>query len=516
LLAVAARAIVARMTARTILAAALLILVTGVAACEAKKEAKPAPPPPGTPVVMPGEAGSAAGPAPTATPLTPLAKDPGGAIGKPRWGVGLGGLEIDVARDVTADADGDAFVAGYFEGEATFGALGKRTSAGASDAFVAKIGKDGAPAWVRTFGAKREDVANAVAVDAKGNVAVAGNFLDDLAIDKLSARSTNSDDLFVLGLGPDGSAAWLWTAGGIGSDGANAIAAHPAGGWVVGGSFLDVAEIGPHKFKSLGGPDAFLAKLAATGEVEWALQLGGRYGDTVQRIAVDPAGSIYVLAQFADTASFGGEPLVAAGNAGVDIAVAKYDASGHHLWSKRFGNELEDGARGLAVDPAGNITFAGSFEKAIELGGKSYTSAGESDIFVVHLSTDGAFQWARVWGSPREDVGHGVAADAAGNAVITGWFQGAVDFGSGELTSAGNKDVFVTKLDATGALVWVQTFGDRDHDQGRAIAVDGQGQPVVTGIFRFRLADVTPPIESVHAAGDKAPKPDTFVLALAR
>src|SRR5262245_18344944 len=109
---------------------------------------------------------------------------------------------MDVACDVTADAAGNVFVAGYSEGEATFGPLGKRTSAGASDAFVAKIGSDGAPASVRTFGAKREDVANAVSVDAKGHVAVAGNFLDDLAVDKLSAKSTNSDDLFVLGLSP--------------------------------------------------------------------------------------------------------------------------------------------------------------------------------------------------------------------------------------------------------------------------------------------------------------------------
>jgi hypothetical protein len=502
--------------------------------CEAKKEpAPPPPPPPGTPVVT-AQDGGAATTAPAA-PLPQLAADPGGATGAPRWGLALGGLGSDAPRGIAVDAAGASYLAGYFEAEMTFGKLGTRAPAPPdtsklaanakpplprSDAFVVRIDAAGAPTWVQTFGASREDVANGVAVDAKGNLAVTGNFLDALTIgsgtDALSAKAAGSDDVFVAAFTPDGTPTWLWTSGGIDSDGGNAIAAHPDGGWVVAGSFSASAELGPQRFKSQGATDAFLVKLAPGGEVQWALQLGGRYADTILGAATDPAGSIYVLGQFSDTASVGGAPLVAAGNAGVDVFLAKYDAGGKHLWSTRFGNELDDGARGLAVDPAGNVTVTGSFEKTIQIGTETFQSHGETDIYVARFGTDGAFRWARAWGSKRDDVGHAVAADAAGNAIVTGWFQDTVDIGGASVTSKGNKDVLIAKLDAKGATVWARAYGDRDHDQGRAIAVDGKGEPTVAGVFRFTLDAVKPPLESVHAAGDKAPRSDVFVLHLDR
>jgi hypothetical protein len=499
------------MTARAV----LLIASCALAACEPpKKETKKEEPAPtaGTPVATPGAA-----PAAPAAPLPGLAADPGGATGAPRFGVAFGGLATDAPRDVAVDGDGNVAVAGYFEGEATFGALGARTPAGKSDAFVARLAASGAPSWVQTFGAARDDVANGVAIDGKGNVAVTGNFLDTLTLGQGTAKAAGSDDIYVARFSPDGTPDWVWTAGGIESDGGNTIAAHPQGGWVVAGSFMGKAELGPHTFKSLGGPDAFLARLADSGEVMWALQLGGTYADTIVRVVTDPAGSIYVLGQFADKANFGGEILQAAGNAGVDVAIAKYDPSGKHLWSTRFGNPLDDAAHGLAVDPAGNVVVTGSFEKTITIGQDTFTATGESDVYVARFTTDGALQWAKAWGSTREDIGHGVAMDASGNAFVTGWFQETIDVGAPEaLTSKGNKDVLLLKLDPAGRTLWARGFGDRDHDQSRGIAVDGKGRPVVAGVFRFTLDLVTPALESARAPNDKAPRTDAFVIGFDR
>src|SRR6188474_495071 len=98
-----------------------------------------------------------------AAPPPPPAEDRGGATGKPRWGIGFGGLGTDAPRAVATGPDGDVYVAGYFDGEIDFGAAGKRAAAAkaaapdpagkagktskpnqpASDAFVVKIIGDG-------------------------------------------------------------------------------------------------------------------------------------------------------------------------------------------------------------------------------------------------------------------------------------------------------------------------------------------------------------------------------------
>jgi hypothetical protein len=150
--------------------------------------------------------------------------------------------------------------------------------------------------------------------------------------------------------------------------------------------------------------------------------------------------------------------------------------------------------------------------------GDEHTSLGEADAFVARYTTDGKLAWARTYGAEREAIAYGVGADAAGNTVTTGWFQGSVDFGKGPLVSKGNKDVFAVKLDPSGGLIWAQRWGDHDHDQGRGVAVDDHGAAIVVGIYRFALSldTVSPALESVRAEGDRIPKPDAFVIKLDR
>lgn len=456
------------------------------------------------------------------TPLPALVSDTSGATGKPMWSAAFGGLGIDAPKAIAVGADGSAYVVGYFEGELDLGPLGKHASAGKSDAFVVKITPDGKLAWGKTFGAGREDVANGVAV--RGDkIVVVGSFLDQLDLGEFHHKAVGSDDIFVVELDADGNVQWLWTVGGIDSDGANAVVAMPDGGWAIGGSFSDAIDIGSQHLKSKGRTDGVLIKLAATGDVEWAKTFGGRYDDTILHVASDANGNVYVQGHFKDTSDWGGKPLVAAGGSDNDIVLAKYDANGDHVWSQRFGNQFNDVAGGIAVDPAGHITMVGSFDKSISFGpGDEHTSLGEADAYIARFTSDGKPEWARTFGSEREDVAWGVAADSAGNTVTTGWFQNSVDFGrGGAIASKGNKDVFAIKLDPKGSPLWIQTWGDHDHDQGRGVALDDHGQALVVGIFRFTLAvGDLPPLQSKRDESNpvlsKAPPPDVFVVKLAR
>lgn len=494
-------------------------VVIALVSCSTKHEPKPTQTKPPEPAPAPAPKK----PLPT-TPLPPLSADPGGATGKPIWQAGFGGLGIDAARAVAVDASGDVYVAGYFDGEIDFGGtIGKKPSAGGSDGFVAKLGGgDGKLAWAQTFGAKRDDLANGIAV--RGDkVVVVGQFLDELKLGEFDHKAVGSDDLFVAAFDRAGAVQWLWTLGGIDSDGANCVAATPDGGWVIGGSFTDSITIGTQTIKSKGKTDGLLVKLAASGDLEWVKTFGGRYDDTILHLAVDANGNIYVQGHFKDTADWGGKPLTAAGGSDNDVVLAKYDANGDHVWSQRFGNSFNDVAGGVAVDPAGHVTMVGSFENkgSISFGeGDEHVSLGEADVYVAHFTSDGKLEWAHSYGGARDDVAWGVAVDAAGNIVTTGWFWNTVDFGKGMRTSKGNKDVFALKLDPKGATVWAQSWGDHDHDQGRAVAIDDKGNSIVAGLYRFKLDVVGPPIESHRDESNpvlaKAPKPDVFVVELAR
>src|SRR5580692_3772018 len=124
-----------------------------------------APPPTGTGSSAPPGTASDAG-APPAKPPTPL------AVGQ--WSSRVGGPQADTGGAVVSDATGASVVVGTFQGTATFGSV-PFTSAGAIDFFVAKYGSDGELAWARVFGGSGNDAASGVALDASGDVLVAGS-----------------------------------------------------------------------------------------------------------------------------------------------------------------------------------------------------------------------------------------------------------------------------------------------------------------------------------------------------
>ncbi|MBI4704729.1 MAG: SBBP repeat-containing protein, partial [Deltaproteobacteria bacterium] len=82
----------------------------------------------------------------------------------------------------------------------------------------------------------------------------------------------------------------------------------------------------------------------------------------------------------------------------------------------------------------------------VDFGGGPLVSAGSNDIYVLKLNPSGQHLSSKRFGSSGQDYGQAVALDANGNALVTGYFSGTVDFGGAPLTSAGSTDIFVLKL----------------------------------------------------------------------
>ena len=157
----------------------------------------------------------------------------------------------------------------------------------------------------------------------------------------------------------------------------------------------------------------------------------------------------------------------------LDIFVAKFNpTNGSHLWSKRFGDSNNDIAWGVAVDGGGNAVVTGYFRGSVNFGGGNLTSAGSNDVFVAKLDFSDNHVWSKRFGDADDDFAEGIGVDAAGNVLIAGSFSGKIDFGGGSLVSAGQRDIFLAKLDAAGNHRWSKRFGDANSDIAHDVALE--------------------------------------------
>jgi hypothetical protein len=225
-------------------------------------------------------------------------------------------------------------------------------------------------------------------------------------------------------------------------------------------------------------------KLDPSGSFLWAKGFGGAGFEQNISVAVDGAGSVAIVSWFDQSIDFGGGAIASAG--GIDVAAAKLDADGEHIWSRGFGGPDNQYSFGIAADAAGNVVVGGSFSESVDLGQGQVASAGSRDIFIVKLDTAGVPVWSRHLGDQRLQEVLDVAIDDAGRVLVTGEYEGVLDFGDGALDEApvGDVNAFVAKLSATGETLWSEGLGEPVVNQwGTGVASDGAGNVLVTGFF---------------------------------
>jgi hypothetical protein len=155
-----------------------------------------------------------------------------------------------------------------------------------------------------------------------------------------------------------------------------------------------------------------------------------------------------------------------------------------HAWSKRFGDSKTQAPPLVAVGPLGDIAITGSFEGAVNLGGGTLASAGDSDVFVAKLNSDGEHVWSKRFGDSNQQTVAGIGVMGSGGPIIiAGHFLGELDFGVVKLESGVNFDVFVAKLQSDGQVVWAKSFTGLGPQEVRAAAVDADGNIYLTGLF---------------------------------
>lgn len=327
------------------------------------------------------------------------------------------------------------------------------------------------------------DEANDVAVDAAGNVYVAG---------WTDASGPSGADGWVIKLTPDATQILYTVAlGGSGFDVANALTVDAAGDvYVVGEtSSADFPTVNPFQPRRNGDSDVWIAKLSSSGAVLYASYYGGSSNESASAIAVGPTGSVYIGGK---TSSWdlphatGFQPVFGGGF--TDGFVLKIDVEGNPLQATYLGGRDDDSVHAVAVDAndrAHMTGVTGSFDFPLASPFQAGFGGGSTDAFVATLAADGAsLTHSSFLGGTDFDSAIGIAVDQTGATYVTGK-TASFDFPTRtphKPFQSGFSDAFLTKITADGsALVYSTYFGAEGDDIAKEVVVDAHGVAHISG-----------------------------------
>jgi len=352
-------------------------------------------------------------------------------------------------------------------------------------------------------GGSEYEAGSALALDGEGNVLVTGYTLSSnfpTTAGAYDASHNGSNDVFVFKLAAGGDSLHYGTfVGGSASEMGNALALDGAGNALVTGYTKSPGfptTPGAYDTSHNGDSDVFLFKLAAGGDsLLYSTFVGGVGSEGGGDLALDGEGNILIRGG-THSSDFPTTPGAydTSHNGETDIFVFKLAAGGGSLLYSTFvGGDSEDRGSALALDGAGNVVVTGNtYSSDFPTTPGAYDTdrgdfgVGDYDVIVFKLAAGGdALLYSTFVGGDNTDSASALALDGDGDVVVTGSTYSS-DFpttaGAYDTSFNGGVDVFVFRLAAGGDSLPYSTFvGGFSADSGRALALDGAGNVLVTG-----------------------------------
>lgn len=351
---------------------------------------------------------------------------------KREWVVSHDSQKSEFAMRIGIDGAGNVFVVG-----------GRVIAKTDLDYLTIKYDNAGNLAWERTYNGPGNDydLANAMAVDRKGNVYVTGE----------SAGAGGSSDIATIKYNRKGVAKWIsryGNPGGFNEDNAYAIAVDASSQVYVAGMATLSQGVGSFSFP------AVTIKYNSLGKKQWvgSYQGSGKGPNVADAVAVDDNGNVYAA--------------VWSSGKSTDITTVKYDKAGKQQWAARYEGPSDDIPVAIAVDKSGSVYVLGA----------TTTSSG-LDYVTIKYDQGGNKSWAVPYNSPEncDDTPIDMAVDGSGNVYVTGTACSGLNDPRG--------DYLTVKYNGSGVKQWAARFNGRatDWDRANALALDSNGNVYITG-----------------------------------
>jgi uncharacterized delta-60 repeat protein len=346
----------------------------------------------------------------------------------------------DEAYSIQRTKDGGFIVAGYMTISGTN-----------TDAWVLKLDPDGNIQWQKVFGGPFPDVAYEVKESSDGSFIVAGS--------SVTSAPTRLTDGFIVKLDSNGNFVWSLTYGGTDHDEFRSLTIYQE-------SVTEyIIVTGYTRSFGAGGEDAWILKVnSSDGSIEWQKTYGTPNNDRFQRVITSSYnGSIsYVFAgrTFSSSTNF-------------DLWVMITDKDGNIQMSKKYYypslSPGEEWAWDIKETPDGAFVVG-------DLAGR-YIGSGGRDIWILKIRKDnGEIIWQKAFGRPNDDEARSILVEENGDIILAGTARSLV-------SSSGNYDIWILRLDKDGNLKWQKVFGllDSNEDKASSICLSDDGNFVVAG-----------------------------------
>jgi hypothetical protein len=343
---------------------------------------------------------------------------------------------------------------------------------------------DPSSSWQRTYGTSSSDAARSVvAVDNEGFVMAGWT----------KATVSGNEDFYYMKVNTSSKFIWDGEFGGTGVDYAWSIVQAPDNGFAIAGltystgagnsdvQLTKIDQAGSHVWdKAYGGPgweegyavkttvdggyiltgwsqtyglrDLYLVKTNSSGDTLWTRKFGGAANETGYDVCrADQNGFVVV----------GGTESYGAGQQ--DVYRLRVADGGDSLWSRTYGGAGREFAASVVPSGTGGYLMAGATQSF---------GAGGYDVYAVMTDANGDSLWAEAFGGAGDDIAWAAAPTSDGGFVLVG---------ETDSYGAGQKDVYLIKLDNSGSLLWQRTFGGPLGDAGYSVAPLSGGGFIVAG-----------------------------------
>jgi hypothetical protein len=350
-----------------------------------------------------------------------------------------------------------------------------------------------------------------ITTDSSENVIITGYFSGyhdfDPGPTDLLIQAVGAHDFYVVKLDPSGNLLWVKTFPSTANPGASnkaySVVTDSSDNIYVSGSYYGPIDFDPgpgvHTLTPVTAVSlGFVFSLDSNGDFRWAHSLP-LYGNTLSDnhdMAYGNDGSIILADRFSNTTDFdlGLGVFEVTPSSSNDLYVLKLDLDGNFVWVKTFEGYFQS-YYALTTHDSGNIFLSGIFSSSVDLdpgpGVQSITSVGFTDGYIIKLTDLGDLVWAKTFSGVDDVEPTEIDVDGQQNVYVSGLFTGSPDFDPGigtvPLTSAGNDDIFLLKLDQNGDFEWAHNYGGNGVDFKMSVCTDPGGNVYATGRYTDTL-----------------------------